>query len=291
MLDITILTQAIVSGILMGAIYSLVSLGLTIIFGVVRIVNFAHGEFLMIGMYATYFLWARAGIDPLIAILITGPLLFLIGAGIYKSLLQRVAAGSDFSKIFLTVGISLVLQNIALLIFTANYWSVKTSYERMVLSLWGISISYPRLIGFLGAVILSFLIGLFLLKTDLGKAMRAVAQNREVAMLMGINPDRVYIIAVGLGSAVAGVTGTIIMPYFYVFPLVGVDFIVMCFAVAVTGGLGNIKGTLLCGPIFGIAESLGILFIGADSGMIVAFLILILVLIFRPSGLLGEGRL
>jgi branched-chain amino acid transport system permease protein len=286
MLDITILTQAIVSGILMGAIYSLVSLGLTMIFGVVRIVNFAHGEFLMIGMYATYFLWARAGIDPLIAILITGPLLFLIGAGIYKSLLQRVAAASDFSKIFLTVGISLVLQNIALLIFTANYWSVKTSYEKMVLSLWGISISYPRLIGFLGAVILSFLISLFLLRTDLGKAMRAVAQNREVAMLMGINPERVYVIAVGLGSAVAGVTG-----YFYVFPLVGVDFIVMCFAVAITGGLGNIKGTLLCGPIFGIAESLGILFIGADSGMIVAFLILILVLIFRPSGLLGEGRL
>jgi len=291
MLDISILIQAIVSGILMGAIYSLVSIGLTIIFGVVRIVNFAHGEFLMIGMYATYFLWATLGIDPLISIFITTPLLFIIGTGIYKSLFQRVIVASDFSKIFLTVGISLVLQNIALLIFTANYWSVKTSYERMVLSLWGISISYPRLIGFLGAVILSFLISLFFLKTDLGKAMRAVAQNREVAMLMGINPDRIYMIAVGLGSAVAGVTGTIIMPYFYVFPLVGLAFVVICFAVVITGGLGNIKGALLCGPIFGIAESLGILFVGADSGLIVAFLILILVLILRPSGLLEPGRL
>lgn len=289
--DITILIQVIVSGILMGAIYSLVSIGLTIIFGVVRIVNFAHGEFLMIGMYATYFLWATLGIDPLISILITTPLLFIIGAGIYKSLFKRVVVASDFSKIFLTVGISLVLQNIALLLFTANYYSVKTSYERMVLSLWGISISYPRLIGFLGAVILSFLISLFFLKTDLGKAMRAVAQNREVAMLMGINPDRIYLIAVGLGSAVAGATGTIIMPYFYVFPLVGFAFVVMCFAVVITGGLGNIKGALLCGPIFGIAESLGIFFVGADSGLIVAFLILILVLILRPSGLLEAGRL
>ena len=289
--DITILIQVIVSGILMGAIYSLVSIGLTIIFGVVRIVNFAHGEFLMIGMYATYFLWATLGIDPLISILITTPLLFIIGAGIYKSLFKRVVVASDFSKIFLTVGISLVLQNIALLLFTANYWSVKTSYERMVLSLWGISISYPRLIGFLGAVILSFLISLFFLKTDLGKAMRAVAQNREVAMLMGINPDRIYLIAVGLGSAVAGATGTIIMPYFYVFPLVGSAFVIMCFAVVITGGLGNIKGALLCGPIFGIAESLGISFVGADSGLIVAFLILILVLILRPSGLLEAGRL
>jgi len=289
--DISILIQVIVSGILMGAIYSLVSIGLTIIFGVVRIVNFAHGEFLMIGMYATYFLWGTLGIDPLISILITTPLLFIIGAGIYKSLFKRVVVASDFSKIFLTVGISLVLQNIALLLFTANYWSVKTSYERMVLSLWGISISYPRLIGFLGAVILSFLISLFFLKTDLGKAMRAVAQNREVAMLMGINPDRIYLIAVGLGSAVAGATGTIIMPYFYVFPLVGFAFVVMCFAVVITGGLGNIKGALLCGPIFGIAESLGIFFVGADSGLIVAFLILILVLILRPSGLLEAGRL
>jgi len=274
----------------MGTIYSLVSIGLTIIYGVVRIVNFAHGEFLMIGMYATYFLWAYLGMDPLLSMLITAPLLYVMGIAIYKFLFRRIVVASDFSKIFLTVGLSLVLQNIALLIFTANYWSVRTVYEKMVISLGGISISYPRFIAFSGALILSFLISLFLLKTDLGKAMRAVAQNWEVAMLMGINPDRIFMIAVGLGSAVAGVTGTIIMPYFYVFPLVGAAFVVMSFAVVISGGLGNIKGALFCGPIFGIAESLGVLFVGADSGLIVAFLILVVVLIFRPSGLLGKGR-
>jgi len=291
LLKYDILLQALVSGILMGAVYSLVSIGLTIIYGVVRIVNFAHGEFLMIGMYATYFLWAYFGIDPLVAMIINGPLLYVIGILIYKSLFRRVVLASDFTKIFLTVGLSLVLQNLALLLFTANYWSVRTFYEKMVINLWGISISYPRFIAFCGAVILSLLISLFLLKTDLGKAMRAVAQNWEVAMLMGINPDRIFMGAVGLGSAVAGVTGTIIMPYFYVFPMVGAAFVVMCFAVVISAGLGSIKGALFCGPIFGIAESLGILFVGADSGLIVAFLILLVVLIFRPSGLMGKGKL
>lgn len=290
-MDITIFIQIIVNGILMGALYSLASVGLTMMFGVVKIVNFAHGEFLMIAMYATYVLYAYAGIDPLFSVIITGPLLFIIGVAIYKILLRRVVVASEFSKIILTLGIQLVLQNIALLIFTANYYSVKTSYQKMVLNVLGIFISYPRLIAFLGAVILGLLTGLFILKTDLGKAMRALAQNREVAMLMGVNPERIYMFAIGLAAALAGITGTIIMPYFYVFPLVGNDIGIMCFIVVISGGLGNIRGALLLGPILGISESLGVQFVGADTGLIVAFIILILVLILRPHGLLGKGRL
>ncbi|MDR7433999.1 MAG: branched-chain amino acid ABC transporter permease [Armatimonadota bacterium] len=285
-----ILLQALVNGILMGGVYSLVSIGLTLIFGVVRIVNFAHGEFLMVGMYITYWLWALTRMDPIVTALVSMPILAVMGYFFYRALVRRVLGAPDLSQIFLTVGVSLVLQNFALLIFTANYRSVTVAYATQAFRVGPVSFSVARLIAFAVAVFLSLLVGLFLGRTDIGRAMRAVAQDRDAAMLLGIDPHRVYALAVALGAALAGAGGSVIMPYFYVFPTVGASFVLIAFVVVIMGGLGNVTGAFLGGIIMGIAESLGILFVGADAGVIVAFIILILVLVLRPQGLLAVRR-
>lgn len=290
-MDWAIVIQVILSGIMLGGIYSLVSIGLTLIFGVVQIVNFAHGEFLMIGMFVTFWMWARfGGLDPLISLVVVTPLLFLFGICIYSLFFRRVVQKSDEAKIFLTVGLSLVLQNLALLTFSADYRTVMTSYSDMYMRLGQITFGYPRLIAFTAAILISAGLGYFLIKTDVGKAMRAAAQDRDVAQLMGINTDRIYMLAVGLASAVTGACGAVIMPYFYVFPMVGAEFTLMSFCVVIMGGLGNVKGAFFCGMILGIAEALGIFFVSADSGVMVAFMLLILILVFRPQGLLAKGR-
>lgn len=285
-----ILLQALVNGVLMGGVYSLVSIGLTLIFGVVRIVNFAHGEFLMVGMYVTYWLWALTHMDPVVTAIVSMPALAILGYFLYRALVRRVLGAPDLSQIFLTVGISLVLQNLALLLFTANYRSVTVAYATSAFRLGAVSFSLARLIAFAVAVVLSLLVGLFLSRTDVGRAMRAVAQDRDAAMLLGIDPDRIYALAVALGAALAGAGGSVIMPYFYVFPTVGASFVLIAFVVVIMGGLGNVTGAFLGGIIMGIAESLGVLYVGADAGVIVAFIILLLVLILRPQGLLAVGR-
>jgi branched-chain amino acid transport system permease protein len=291
-MDWPIVIQVILSGIMLGGIYSLISIGLTLIFGVVQIVNFAHGEFLMIGMFVTFWMWAKfGGLDPIISLLVVIPLLFLFGISIYRFVFRRVVQKSDEAKIFLTVGLSLVLQNLALLIFRADYRTVTTSYSDMYIRVSQITLGYPRLIAFTAAILISAGLGYFLIKTDFGKAMRAAAQDSDVAQLMGINTDRIYMLAVGLASAVTGACGAVIMPYFYVFPMVGAEFTLMSFCVVIMGGLGNVKGAFFCGMILGIAEALGIFFVSADSGVMVAFILLVLILVFRPQGLLVKGRI
>ncbi len=271
----------------MAGIYALVAIGLTLIFGVVRIVNFAQGEFVMVGMYATYWLWKFWGVDPYLSLLITMPVLFCLGVLIQRFLLQPILHAPDLAQIFMTVGISVAFMNAALLFFTADFRSVKLSYAEWTWRLGGVAIPVPRLFAFLGAILLAGLLTLFLTKTDLGKALRAVAQDREVSMLLGINPKRMYLIAVGLGTALAGAAGGLIMPFFYVFPTVGVTFGLIAFVVVILGSLGSIEGAMLAALIVGVAESMGILFAGADLGLVVVFAILVAGLVFRPSGLMG----
>jgi branched-chain amino acid transport system permease protein len=285
-----ILVQAIVNGVLIGGIYGLVSIGVSLIFGVLKIVNFAHGEFLMVAMFATYWLWALLGLDPLLSLGITMPLLFVLGLVVQEALFRRVIGASDLPQIFLTFGLSLLLQNLALLAFSANVRSVITPYTDTTISVAGqVFVGVPRLIAFLVAVALSAALALFLARTDLGQAMRAAAQNRDVAMLMGINPNHVFRVAVGLAAALAGAAGTLITPFFPVYPHVGTQFVLLAFAVVILGTLGDLRGAFLAGLLIGVAESLGIQFIGADSGRILVFFILLLTLILRPGGLLG-GR-
>jgi branched-chain amino acid transport system permease protein len=281
------LAQAVVNGLLIGGIYALVSIGVTLIFGVVKIVNFAQGEFVMIGMYISFFLASRFGVDPLLSLLISMPSLFAIGVLLQHFLIRRVLGLGDMPQIFLTFALSLLLMNIALLLFTANYRTVQTPYSEMTFHIGPVYFAVAKLIAFAIAMLLSALLYLFLHGTDLGKAMRAAAQNREVAMLMGINPDRVFCVAVGVALALAGAAGSLLMPFYPAYPLVGQIFVLMAFVAVVLGTLGNITGALIASLMMGVAESLGVQFVGADSGLIVVFVMLLLTLAFRPNGLFG----
>ncbi len=287
-MDLTTVAQALISGVLMAGIYALVAIGLTLIFGVVRIVNFAQGEFVMLGMYATYWAWRLWGIDPYLSLLITMPLLFCFGILVQRFLLQPILHAPDLAQIFMTVGLSVALMNAALFVFTADFRSVKTAYAEWTLRLWGVALPVPRLFAFAGALLLAGLLALFLTRTDVGKALRAVAQDREVSMLLGINPRRMYLLAVGLGTALAGAAGGLIVPFFYVFPTVGLVFGLIAFVVVILGTLGSIQGALLASLIVGVAESLGILFAGADLGLVAVFALLVATLVFKPLGLMGQ---
>ena len=286
---LTTVAQAIVNGLLIGGIYALVSIGVTLIFGVVKIVNFAQGEFVMIGMYISFFLATLLGVDPLLSLLVSMPALFVVGVLLQKFLIRRVLGLGDMPQIFLTFAISLLLMNVALLLFGANYKTVQTGYAQSSFQIGSLYIGVARLVAFVLAMVLSVGLEAFLRATDMGKAMRAAAQNRDVAMLMGVNPDRVFGVAVGLSLALAGAAGSLLMPFYPVYPTVGQVFVLMAFVAVVLGTLGNVRGALIAGLMMGMAESLGIQFVGADSGLIVVFAMLLLTLALRPSGLFG-GR-
>jgi branched-chain amino acid transport system permease protein len=281
------LAQAVINGLLIGGIYALVSIGVTLIFGVVKIVNFAQGEFVMIGMYISFFLANRFGIDPLASLLISMPVLFVIGVLLQHFLIRRVLALGDMPQIFLTFALSLLLMNVGLLMFTANYRTVQTAYSEVAIHIGALYLSVAKLIAFAVAMALSAMLWLFLHATDLGKAMRAAAQNRDVAMLMGINPERVFCVAVGVSLALAGAAGSLLMPFYPASPMVGQVFVLMAFVAVVLGTLGNVTGALIASLMMGVAESLGVQFVGADSGLIVVFVMLLATLALRPSGLFG----
>jgi len=284
-----ILAQAVINGLLIGGIYALVSIGVTLIFGVIKIVNFAQGEFVMIGMYISFFLFTQFGIDPIVSLVISMPVLFVAGVLIQHFLIRRVLGLNDLPQIFLTFALSLLILNLALMLLTANYRTVHTWYSDEALHIGGLYIPVAKLIAFVLAMALSGALWVFLHTTDLGKAMRAAAQKPEVAMLMGINPNRVFCVALGIALALAGAAGSLLMPFYPAYPMVGQVFVLMAFVAVVLGTLGNVIGALIASLMMGVAESLGIQFVGADSGLIVVFAMLLLTLAIRPSGLAG-GR-
>lgn len=284
-----ILAQAVINGLLIGGIYALVSIGVTLVFGVVKIVNFAQGEFVMIGMYISFFLATQFGVDPILSLFVSMPVLFIIGVATQHFLIRRVLGQNDMPQIFLTFALSLLILNVALMLLTANYRTVHTWYSDEALHFGPLYVPVAKLIAFVLAMVLSGALWLFLHTTDLGKAMRAAAQNPEVATLMGINPNRVFCVAFGVALALAGAAGSLLMPFYPAYPMVGQVFVLMAFVAVVLGTLGNVIGALIASLMMGVAESLGIQFVGADSGLIVVFAMLLLTLAIRPSGLAG-GR-
>ncbi len=278
-------TQAVINGLLIGGIYALVSIGVTLIFGVVKIVNFAQGEFVMIGMYITFFLATQFGMDPIVSLVVSMPALFVIGLGVQHFLIRRVLGLNDLPQIFLTFALSLLILNVALMVLTPNYRTLHTAYSDAALHFGGFYVPVAKLIAFGVAMLLSAILWVFLHTTDLGRAMRAASQNRDVAQLMGINPHRVFAVALGIALALAGAAGSLLMPFYPAYPMVGQVFVLMAFVAVVLGTLGNVMGALVASLLMGIAESLGIQFIGADSGLIVVFLLLLITLAVKPSGL------
>ncbi|HEY6141642.1 MAG TPA: branched-chain amino acid ABC transporter permease [Thermoanaerobaculia bacterium] len=285
-----ILIQALISGILIGGVYALIGIGLTLIFGVMRIINFAHGELLMLGMYAAYYLFALLRVDPFLSVVVVAPLLFLFGALLQKTILNRALQALPQNQILLTIGIGLILSNAVMLAFTSDYKILTTSYSSASVSAGGISISTPLLISFAITCAITAALYWFLLKTDTGQAIRATAQDREAAQLMGIDVRRMSILAFGLGSALAGTAGALIAPTYYIFPQVGGVFTLKAFVITVLGGMGSVVGATLGGVLIGVAESVGGVYVGAGWKDVVVFVLFLAVLLVKPSGLFGKSR-
>lgn len=286
--------QAIISGILVGGVLGLVSMGLSLVFGVVRIVNFAHGELVMLGMYGTFLLYTSMTIPPPYSMLIVAPLLFVFGALLYRGLFEPVVIGSTelLPQLSLTVGISFALQTIAQWIFSPTQRSIQMSWGTTFYDVGEVFINQAQLIAFIVSLVVSLLLWLFLTRTDLGRAMRAIVDDREVAQMMGVNSRRIYAIAVGTSAALAAVGGNILMTYYPTFPHVGLQFLPLAFVAVVMGGMGNVLGAFVGGIIVGIVQQLTGVYVAFQLQNAGLMLVFIAVLLLRPSGLFGkEGSL
>ena len=281
--------QLLINGLLLGGIYALISIGLTLIFGVLEIVNFAHGEFLMLSMYASYWLFQLYGVDPYLSILIILPMFFLIGLVVQRVTIQPIINAPMLNQVFMTVGLSMVIQNVALFVWKADYRTVKTAYSSLNLKTSGLIINFPRLVAFILAMGIIAALLIYLKKTYTGKAIRALAQERRAAMLMGINVYRTYQIAFGIGIACVGAAGAMLIPVYFVFPGVGALFVLIAFVVVILGGYNSLVGSIIGGLIIGVVEAFSGFFISPHLKEAIYFVIFILILLFRPAGLFGKA--
>jgi len=284
------LPQNLVSGLLLGGMYALIGAGLALVYGVMDIVNMAHGAFLMVGMYTTYLLVTHLGIDPYVGILITAPVLFLMGMLIQRLVIHRVATASHMNQILLTVGLSMVLVNTAQLLFTADYRQVRTSYAETVIRIGGVAMNLAYIISFAVAVAITVALYWYLMKSEFGRALRATAQDLHAAQLMGIDVQRVQMTAFGLGMALAGAAGALLTPVYYLYPTVGENFGLKAFTMVVLGGMGSVVGAALGGVTLALAESMGQIFVGHELKDAIGFIVFVLVLLLRPQGLFGRAR-
>lgn len=280
--------QVVISGLLSGGIYSLVSVGVALIFGVVALVNFAHGEYLMIAMYVSFWIFTLTGLDPYQSMLLNLVVMTFIGFITFKVIMQRVLYADHEIQILITLGVSMILQNAALMFFKADFRNVRIEISNKTFDLFGLTFSSPRVIAFFIAIGASILLYLFLQKTYTGTAMRAISQNNKAAQLMGIKLTNTYMLAFVLGIILVGLGGVLIVPMYPAFPTVGDNFILPAFVVVVIGGLSSVPGAIIGGLLVGVIESLTAYFIGPEFQQAAYFLLLILVVIFKPNGLLGQ---
>lgn len=280
--------QAFVSGILIGGVYGLLSIGLTLVFGVIKVINFAQCSFMMIGMYITFWCFKLLGINPYLSLLVSIPVMFLFGYLIEHYLINHILDAIPQVQLLLTFGVLLIIENGANFLWGTRSRTVEVALSKSFLSLGSINVPFLRLVAFGFAFVLAGFLYLFLKRTDIGKAIRAASDDRVSAELMGIDVKKIYNVAFGISCACAGAAGSLIIPFFHVTPYIGDVFLLTIFIVVVLGGLGSFFGALFAGILIGIAESFGITFIpGGTTGQIIPFVIFILVILFKPSGMFG----
>ena len=284
------LLAAVVNGLLTGGVYALVALGLTLIYGVLHIVNFAHGSLLMVAMFAAWLLATRFGIDPYAALPLVAGLMFAVGWALFRWVIGPVGQGQDRAILMATLGVAIVLDNGALVLFGGDTRSIETPLSFAVWEVGPLLLSVPKLLSCAVALALAAVLWAFLALTDTGRAIRAVAREPEGARLMGIRPEAIFALAYGIGIACLGAAACLLLPSFYVSPEVGGVFVLTAFTIVVLGGMGSFPGAMLGGLLIGVAESLGGLLLGESLGPIAISGVFIAVLLLRPTGLFGAAQ-
>lgn len=288
----SIIGQTLIDGILVGGVYSTIAIGLSLAFGLMRILNWAHGEFLMAAMYIAFMAVIHLGVDPYLSLLITAPIMFLVGFLLQKMIFNRMLdkdpSREPLSILLFTSGLAIFLSNMAQVVFTSRSIAVNTRYTSTTIKLGEIIVSRPKLISFAIAMAVTLALYIVIQRTEFGRALRATAQNRQVAQLMGINHKLIYALAFGIGLAITGLSGSLLVPNSSVFPTVGNTYGNKCFIIVVLGGKGSIPGCLLGGILIGMIEKFGALLWTEAYAQVVVFVLFILILLFKPSGLLGK---
>lgn len=282
-----IIAAALLGGLLTGGVYALVALGLTLIYGVLHIVNFAHGSLLMVAMFIAWLLAAKLGIDPYAALPLVTLLMFGLGWALYAGVIGRISRGEDRAILLATLGVAVVLDNLALVLFTGDTRNIETAYSFSMIELGPLLIGTPKLVSFAVSLAIGAALWVFMTRTDTGRSIRAVAREPEGARLVGIRPARVFALAYGIGTACLGAAACLLLPSFYVSPQVGHVFVLVAFTTVVLGGMGSFPGAIVGGLLIGVTESLGGLLLGESLGPIGVSLLFIAVLLLRPTGLFG----
>jgi branched-chain amino acid transport system permease protein len=288
MLSSVILVPAVLNGLMTGAVYALIALGLTLIYGVLHIINFAHGALLTAAMFAVFFAHKLFGLDPYLAALGLTPLFFLLGYGLQRFVIGPAAHGEDRNILLVTLGLAVVIENALLYAFRADTRTINLPYAFDVVEVGTAFLAVPRVIAFIVVVAVALALWLIMRWTDTGKAIRAVAKEKRGAELVGIDVAHIYAVTFGLGTACLAIAACLLIPTYYVNPQAGNAFVLIAFTIVVLGGMGSVTGALIGGLFVGVVESLSSLYLGESLGQIGIFAMFILVLLFRPSGLFGE---
>ncbi len=285
-----IFIQALVNGILIGGVYAAYSAGFSLIFGVMDVINLAHGELLMLGAFTSYWMFTLSHVDPYFSIPVAGVLLFIFGYLIQKFLINRVIEKPAIMSYILTFGLHLIITNCAVKFWTHDFRTITTSYSGANFNLFGITIPLTRFTTFILAFLIIGFLFYLLEKTDLGRAIKATSQNKKVAQLLGVDVKKIYALTFAIGAAITGIAGASISPFVVLFPEMGLNYTIIAFCVVVLGGMGYIPGALIGGIILGVIQALTVTYLNAGISVAITFILLYILLIFKPTGILGKGN-
>jgi branched-chain amino acid transport system permease protein len=287
-MEYNVIIQCIISGLLIGFVYSLIAVGLCLIWGLMEIVNFAHGDFLMLSMFAAFWTYTLFSIDPLLSLPLCTFLLFIIGVLTYKGIINKIIHAPFLAQIIATFGLGIFLRSLAQFLWSGNYRVVENPWLKGRLDIAGIFIGLPQLVASLMAVVVFAFLYWFINRTEIGKALQATSEDKEAAALVGINSDRMFTLGWGIGAACVGVAGALLANFFYIFPDVGLPFGLIAFVAVALGGFGSITGAFIAGAVIGLVETMSGLFISPAFKYVAVFILYGIVVVVKPKGFFGR---